>query len=83
MTGSTATPGDGDPTKYKKLAAGLRAEISAGAYGPGDAVPTITELARASGWARQTCGRALRVLEGEGLLTFYPGLGYHVRRPVP
>jgi GntR family histidine utilization transcriptional repressor len=70
--------GTGDPTKYRQLAASLRAQISAGTYRPGDPVPTITELARASGWARQTCGRALRVLEGEGLLTFYPGLGYHV-----
>ncbi len=74
-------PGNGDPTKYKQLAASLRAEISAGTYRPGDPVPSITELTRASGWARQTCGHALRLLEGEGLLTFYPGLGYHVSPP--
>ena len=73
--------GTGDPTKYKQLAASLREQISAGAYQPGDPVPTITELARANGWARQTCGHALQVLEGEGLLTFYPGLGYHVSPP--
>ena len=73
--------GTGDPTKYKKLAADLRAQISRGTYRPGDPVPTITELVRASGWARQTCGHAMRVLEDEGLLTFYPGLGYHVSRP--
>jgi hypothetical protein len=38
----TAAPGNGDPTKYERLAA------------------------------------ALRVLEGEGLLIFYRGLGYYV-----
>lgn len=78
MTGTAAAPGNGDPTKYKRLAASLRAQINAGTYGPGGAVPSITELARASGWARQSCGHALRALEGEGLLTFYPGLGYRV-----
>jgi DNA-binding GntR family transcriptional regulator len=78
MPSTAAAPGNGDPTKYKGLAATLRAQISAGTYQPSDPVPTITALARDSGWARQTCSRALRVLEAEGLLTFYPGLGYHV-----
>jgi DNA-binding transcriptional regulator YhcF (GntR family) len=75
---STALPGDGDPTNYKRLAASLRAQTGVGAYEPGDAVPSITELARDSGWGRRVCSRALRLLEGEGLLTFYRGLGYHV-----
>lgn len=75
------THGTGDPTKYKRLAATLRAQISTGAYQPGNPVPTITELARVNGWARQTCGHAMRLLEDEGLLTFYPGLGYHVSPP--
>jgi hypothetical protein len=37
----------------------------------------LAALTRDTGWARQTCGKALRVLEGERLLTFYPGLGYY------
>ena len=74
----TAGPGDGVPARYKRLAASLRAQIGVGAYGPGEAVPSITELARDSGWARQTCSRALRLLEGDGLLTFYRGQGYHL-----
>ena len=77
MSGA-AGPGDGHPIKYKRLAASLRAQIGADGYGLAEAVPSITELARDSGWARQTCSRALRLLEGDGLLTCYRGLGYHV-----
>ena len=63
-------------------AARLRQQISEGTYAPGAPVPSITVLAAPYGHARQTCARALRVLEGEGLLVRIPGLGYHVaQRP--
>ena len=46
--------------------------------GPGQPLPSITELALEHGHARVTCGKAYRMLEAEGLVTRYPGLGYYV-----
>jgi DNA-binding GntR family transcriptional regulator len=50
-------------------------------FQPGEAVPSITDLAADRGWSRQTCSRAMRILAKEGRLTFYPGSGYHVSGP--
>ena len=51
---------------------------AAGLLSPGQPLPSITELAREHGHARVTCGKAYRLLEAEGLVTRYPGLGYYV-----
>ncbi len=67
-----------NPTKYIRLAAVLRMQIEDGTLQSGQPVPSITELVTHYGWARQTCGHALRLLEKEGLLIRYPGLGYYV-----
>lgn len=67
-----------DPRKYLRLAAELRKKIEDGTLRPGERVPSITVLAAERGWARQTCGRALRMLKDEGLLRWIPGLGYYV-----
>jgi DNA-binding GntR family transcriptional regulator len=40
--------------------------------------PSITTLSQQYGHARQTCAKALRTLEEDGLLTRIPGLGYYV-----
>jgi DNA-binding GntR family transcriptional regulator len=40
--------------------------------------PSITTLSQQYGHARQTCAKALRILEEDGLLTRIPGLGYYV-----
>jgi DNA-binding GntR family transcriptional regulator len=40
--------------------------------------PSITTLSQEYGHARQTCAKALHVLEEEGLLARIPGLGYYV-----
>ena len=45
---------------------------------PGSGVPSITALSQESGHARQTCGKAMQLLEREELLRFIPGLGYYV-----
>lgn len=66
-----------DPTKYRHLAASLRAQIQDGTLAEGSTV-SATDLAAGNGWSRQTCARALQVLEREGLLTRYVGLGYQV-----
>lgn len=88
MTGIIITSnnsGSGDindvgPLKYRQLTAQIRGWLDKGVFLPGDPVPSITALSTDRGWARQTCARALRVLADEGLLTLYPGAGYHVTK---
>ena len=67
-----------------RLAARMRREIAEGTLAPGMPTPSITTLSQQYGHARQTCAKALRTLEEEGLLTRIPGLGYYVTgRPDP
>ena len=71
-----------DPRKYVQLAALLRGRILDGTLRAGDCAPSITILAAEhGGWARQTCAKALRMLEAEGLLLRVPGLGYFINGP--
>jgi GntR family transcriptional regulator len=71
-------PDETDPRAYVRLAAELRKEIADGALAVGKPTPSITTLSQRHGHARQTCAKALRMLEDEGLLTRVPGLGYYV-----
>ena len=73
---NTAQP---DPRAYVRIAAVVREMISSQVLPPGSPAPSITRLCREHGHARQTCGRAMRLLEGEGLLRRVPGLGYYVK----
>lgn len=68
-----------DPRAYVRLAAMLRQQIADGTLQPGGRTPSLTHLSHEYGHPRLTCSKALRMLEGEGLLTRIPGLGYHVR----
>jgi len=71
-----------DPRKYIRLAAVLRGRILDGTLRPGDCAPSITTLAAEhGGWARQTCAKAFRMLEAEGLLVRVQGLGYFINGP--
>jgi EmrB/QacA subfamily drug resistance transporter len=74
----TDDSGANDSAKYSRLAAEIRTWLDSGMFEPGEAVPSITDLAAERAWSRQTCARALQALAREGRLTFYPGLGYHV-----
>lgn len=67
-----------DPRAYRRLAATIRQEISEGRLGQGQPTPSITRLSSEYGHARQTCAKALRILESESLVTRFPGLGYYV-----
>jgi DNA-binding transcriptional regulator YhcF (GntR family) len=69
---------ESDPRAYVRLAARLRKDIAEGSLAPGMPTPSITTLSQEYGHARQTCAKALRVLEDEGLLIRVPGLGYYV-----
>jgi DNA-binding GntR family transcriptional regulator len=67
-----------DPRRYMKLAATLRAQIADGTLASDARIPSINALCEQYRLSRQTAGKALRLLEGEGLIRRVPGLGYHV-----
>ena len=71
---------ESDPRAYVRLAARLRRQIADGTLGQGMPTPSITSLCQELGHARQTCAKALRILEEEGLVNRVPGLGYFVTR---
>jgi DNA-binding transcriptional regulator YhcF (GntR family) len=58
-----------------RIAADLRARISAGEFGPGDRVPSTRELTRQWGVAMATATRALSLLRDEGVLRSVRGVG--------
>ena len=61
-----------------RLAALIRERIADGRLNPGGQLPSIAALRREQGHSRQTVGKAMHVLEGEGLIYRVPGLGYYV-----
>jgi DNA-binding GntR family transcriptional regulator len=77
---SVSISDESDPRAYVRLTARLRREIAEGTLAPGNPTPSITTLSQQYGHARQTCSKALHILEEEGLLTRVPGLGYYVAR---
>ena len=69
---------DADPRAYMQVAAYVREQIADGSLATGDSVPSIGSLVHKTGRSRQTIGKAMRLLEQEGLVVKYPGLGYYV-----
>ena len=67
-----------DPRAYMRLAALIREQIASGKLAPGGPLPSIAILRREHGHSRQTVGKAMHVLENEGLIYRVPGLGYYV-----
>jgi DNA-binding GntR family transcriptional regulator len=61
-----------------RLAGLIREQIADGKLAPGSRLPSIAVLRRAQGHSRQTAGKAMRVLQDEGLIYRVPGLGYYV-----
>lgn len=72
------TAGTPEPRLYMRLAAALRTQISNGVYAESGRLPSINALCHEHGLSRQTAGKALRILEDEGLVHRVPGLGYHL-----
>jgi DNA-binding GntR family transcriptional regulator len=64
--------------KYRQIAEGLRAEIAAGRYAPGDRLPSVVELIAASGASLGTVLKAIATLEAEGLVRSVRGQGIFV-----
>lgn len=73
-----------DPRAYVRIADDIRERIENGTLGPGDRV-SITALCSRypRPVARQTAAKALRLLESEGLIRRWPGLGYIVLSQSP
>ena len=67
-----------DPRAYMQLAAFIRQQIAEGTLTRGTRLPSIAVLRRDHGHSRQTVGKAMHVLEDEGLIYRVPGLGYYV-----
>jgi DNA-binding GntR family transcriptional regulator len=61
-----------------RLAALIREQIASRALAPGGRLPSIATLRSEHGHSRQTVGKAMRILEAEGLIYPVPGLGYFV-----
>jgi DNA-binding GntR family transcriptional regulator len=76
MSSAEAEPAD--PRAYVRLAALIRGQIRNGTLETGQPVPSITTLSQEHRHARQTCSRAYRLLQQEGVLARFPGLGYFV-----
>jgi GntR family transcriptional regulator len=73
-----ATPGDGP--KYERIAAALRARITAGEWEIGNPIPTIAQLAGEYRAAGNTVERAIAELRKEGLVQSTQGSGIYVMR---
>lgn len=69
---------DAAPLAYMQVAAYVREQIADRSLATGDSVPSIGALVHKTGRSRQTIGRAMRLLEQEGLVVKYTGLGYYV-----
>jgi GntR family transcriptional regulator len=72
---------DVERPKYLRIADELRAKIRAGHLRVGDRLPSIPEITREYGVARNTAAEALDVLTREGLAIARPGSGTYVRQP--
>lgn len=68
-------------TFYRQLKDQLRAQITAGAWAPGQAIPSERELMRATGLSRMTIRQAVAELTHEGLLRRDHGRGTFVVSP--
>jgi GntR family transcriptional regulator len=87
MSGGEVITADLDPASdrpvYKQIADHLRAAITRGRLHEGDQLPSEAELMERYGVARMTIRNAIRLLEGEGLVTAEHGRGVYVRSRPP
>jgi GntR family transcriptional regulator len=70
----------GQVPPYLQLAAWLRGRIGSGELRPGQVLPSEQELMDATGLARVTVRKAVRVLREEGIVTTVAQRGSYVAR---
>ena len=67
--------------RYRQVADDLREAIARGTYAPGAALPSQPQLARKYGLTQTSIGKAIGLLEGEGLIHTQSGIGSFGRPP--
>ena len=72
---------DSDVPLYNQLVAIIKRHISAGILGPGDLLPSESELCKALSISRSTVRQAIGALESEGLVVRRQGKGTFVAEP--
>ena len=72
-----------DPRLYVQLMFLVRGRVEGGDYRRGMPLPPLAELADEVGCNRRTAAKSLQLLEEEGLLVRYAGLGYYVSAGPP
>ncbi len=68
------------PAKYRQIADELRAAIHRGDYGPGDGLPSESQLRATYDVSRPTVRHAVAILRSEGLVDVEHGRGAYVRQ---
>jgi DNA-binding GntR family transcriptional regulator len=71
------------PPAYVRIAAELRAAITAGEYGPGGKIPSESQLVRLYGKSTVVIRAAISILKSEGLIEGRRGSGNYVREARP
>ena len=66
---------------FERIAAALRADITAGRLQPGQLLPSETQLSQQHGISPKTARASVRVLRAEGLAELVFGRGVVVRQP--
>jgi DNA-binding transcriptional MocR family regulator len=66
---------------YERLADAIQAQIEAGAYRPGDRIPSVRKLREQHGVSLSTVLEACRLLEDRGLVRARPQSGHYVQAP--
>jgi DNA-binding GntR family transcriptional regulator len=77
----TVTDRTNERLESRRLAKLLRSQIEQGKYPPGAKMPSYRQLAAEHGFARNTIGAALKLLEEEGLVGIRPASGVFVLDP--
>jgi len=75
MVSPNAAPGQPPGAPYARVKQHLKAGLAAGRWAPGALMPSEAELVAEFGVSRMTVNRALRELQGEGLVQRTQGVG--------
>jgi DNA-binding GntR family transcriptional regulator len=67
-----------DHRRYRQIAAVLRRRIESGELASGNRMPGTRSLKVEFNTSHETAQKALRVLEADGLIKKWPGVGYWV-----
>ncbi|WP_328850249.1 winged helix-turn-helix domain-containing protein [Micromonospora globbae] len=65
-------------TKTDKLITAIKDRIASGEFGPGDKLPSSSELIEQYGISRMTVRIAMERLKAAGVVESIPGSGYYV-----